>query len=237
MACMDPNTTSRTIHLSSQEQANDAAFFPCTFAGDPAKSHLMTSVNTEGYVTVWFSPKQTFTNVTSVCWDQNVTNEGGGKWTAVNFLTLAEYQGQTDLGYTTRDFPPGPNLPSSPQGDAAYGVSMYPHGSMHLYNAHQFSGGSVSIPETTDKAGRYRHCVVDNGNGTVTMSINQAATSTGLSDYVSLTVPGEIPNGAIRVEFVDDSYNPDKHFFNPEQFVPRDSTGLYTWHWDNVSIS
>ena len=81
----------------------------------------MTTVNTEGYVTVWFSPKQTFRNVSKVCWDQNITDLGGGKWTVVNFLTPAEYTGKTDLGYTTPDFP-GNGGPTSPQGPAANGV-------------------------------------------------------------------------------------------------------------------
>src|SRR5262249_34260841 len=56
MMCENPNTSHRIIHLTSQQQANDAAFYHCLPDGDPAKGHLMTSVNTEGYVTVWFSP-------------------------------------------------------------------------------------------------------------------------------------------------------------------------------------
>ena len=227
MACMNPNTSSRTIHLSGQAQANDAAFFPCTFAGDPAKSHMMTTVNTEGYVTVWFSPKQTFTNVNRVCWDQNITWQGGGKWTEVNFLTFAEYNGQTDLGYTSPDFPS--SGASSPQGSAMNGVKMF-GGGMDSYTNGTFHGGPGGTT-IADKAPRFQHCVRDNGNGTLTMSVAQpnGLTNTG-------TVSGNIPDGAIRIEFVDDSYNPDKHFFNPEQFVPRDSSGLYTWHWDNVLI-
>lgn len=232
MACMNPNTSSRTIHLSGPQQANDAAFFPCTFAGDGAKSHLMTTVNTEGYVTVWFSPKQTFTNVNKVCWDQNETFMGGGKWTMVNFLIPSEYQGQTDLGYTSPEFPLGGA--SSPKGPAQNGVKVFLGGMNSFTNGVMHAGpqgvGNQQNP-VTDKAGRYQHCVVDNNNGTVTLSMAQPNGTT-----LASTVPGNIPDGTIRIEFADDNYNPDKHFWNPEQPVARDSTGLYTTHWDNLVI-
>src|SRR3978361_121346 len=58
MACENPNTSNRTIHLTSQQQASDAALFYCAPDGNLDKGHLMTTVNTVGYVTVWFSPKQ-----------------------------------------------------------------------------------------------------------------------------------------------------------------------------------
>ncbi len=72
MSCGNPNTSSRTIHLTSQQQAIDAAYYYCMPDGDPDKGHVMTTVNTEGYVTVWFSPMPTFRNVSKVCWDQNI---------------------------------------------------------------------------------------------------------------------------------------------------------------------
>lgn len=239
--CMDPNNTSRVIHLPSGEsaaahvQAAAAAMFTCVPANDPGKAHMMTTVNTEGYVTLWFSPNQTFRNVNRVCWDQNVTWEGGGRWVIVNFLTAAEYAGETDLGYTSTDFPDGPNLASSPQGEARNGVKVFAGGmSSYTDGSSLRSGpggpGSQENP-VTDKAPRYQHCVIDNNNGTVTMTkvLPNGAVASG-------TVAGGIPNGDIRVEFADDAYNPDKHFFSPERNVPRDSTGLYTWHWDNLTI-
>ena len=45
---------------------------------------------------------------------------------------------------------------------------------------------------------------------------------------------GNIPAGDIRVQFADDSYNPDKHF-NAAGVAPN-SSGLYTGHWDNIQI-
>ncbi len=226
MNCENPNNSHRTIHLTSQQQANDAAFFYCMPDGNKDKGHLMTTVNTEGFVTVWFSPKQTFHNVSKVCWDQNITDLGGGKWTVVNFLTPAEYAGQTDLGYTAADFPKGEG-PSSPQGSAANGVKVF-RGSMRSYTNGQFRDGAQGVT-TSDKAARYKHCVIDNGNGTLTTTIAQPNGRT-----VSRTNTGRIPGGDIRVQFADDSYNPDKHF--DMRGAAANSTGLYTWHWDNIQI-
>ena len=125
MSCENPNTSNRTIHLTSQQQAGEAAYYYCMPDGNQDKGHVMTTVNTEGYVTVWFSPKQTFRNVSKVCWDQNITDLGGGKWTVVNFLTPAEYTGKTDLGYTTPDFPGErwPDFPARPCSKRGEGVS------------------------------------------------------------------------------------------------------------------
>ena len=66
MMCENPNSSHRTIHVTSQEQARDAAVYYCMPGGNEDKGHMMTTVNTEGYVTVWFSPKQIFRNVSKV---------------------------------------------------------------------------------------------------------------------------------------------------------------------------
>jgi hypothetical protein len=226
MSCENPNTSNRTIHLTSQQQAGEAAYYYCAPDGNADKAHVMTTVNTEGYVTVWFSPKPTFRNVSKVCWDQNITDLGGGKWTVVNLLTPAEYTGKTDLGYTSPDFP-GNGGPTSPQGPAANGVKVF-RGTMNSYTNKQFHDGARGVT-VSDKAARYKHCVIDNGNGTLTTTIAQPNGTT-----VSRTVIGNIPDGDIRVQFGDDNYNPDKHF-DTKGAAPN-STGLYTWHWDNIQI-
>lgn len=225
MKCENPNSSHRTIHLTSQQQAIDAAFYHCTPEGKEDKAHVMTSVNTEGFVTVWFSPKQIFRNVSKVCWDQNITDLGGGKWTIVNFLTAAEYAGQTDLGYTSPDFPKGGA--SSPQGAAANGVKVS-RGAMNSYSNGKFHGALTGVT-VTDKAARYQHCVTDNRNGTLTLTMAQPNNRS-----ITRRVSGKIPEGDIRVQFGDDSYNPDKHLNHAG--APANSTGLYTWHWDNIQV-
>jgi hypothetical protein len=226
MKCENPNTSHRTIHLTSQQQASDAAFFYCMPEGNQDKGHMMTTVNTVGYVTVWFSPKQTFRNVSKVCWDQNITDLGGGKWTIVNFLTAAEYAGKTDLGYTSPDFPKSGGA-SPPQGHAANGVKMF-RGVMTSYTNGQRREAARGVT-VSDKAARYKHCVIDNGNGTLTTTIAQPN-----GGAASRTVIGNIPDGDIRVQFADDSYNPDKHF--DARGAAPNSTARYTWHWDNIQI-
>lgn len=225
MKCENPNTSHRAIHLTSQQQAIDAAFFHCEPEGNEDKAHVMTSVNTEGFVTVWFSPKQIFRNVSKVCWDQNITDLGGGKWTIVNFLTPAEYTGKTDLGYTSYDFPKGGA--SSPAGAAANGVKVF-RGVMSNYNDGKLTG-SLSGVTVADKAARYQHCVADFGNGRLKLTMAQPNGRTAIQ-----VVRGKIPGGDIRVQFGDDSYNPDKHF--NKDGVAHNSTGLYTWHWDNIQV-
>ena len=84
----------------------------CAPGGDPAKGHLMTGMNTAGYNIVWFSPKVEFTDVRRVCWDQNLTELGGGKWTQVVIATddqVDVWGGYTAAAghqfYTARSFP------------------------------------------------------------------------------------------------------------------------------------
>lgn len=251
--CADPNATHRTVHVEpgrGLEPGTDGsnwavnrdisqAFYQCAPGGDPTKAHAMVSTNTEGYTTVWFSPKQTFTDVKRVCWDQNITDLKPEKWTGVLFLVPSEYtgpnsisRGRLDLGYDTHDFPDGP---TADQGPALNGIST------HQGTVESFSNGanrfSFSRGTNTDKAGRYQHCVVDNDNGTLTVTVNRVATVPGVppsTNTIGQIGPGSIPDGPIRVVFTDEQYNPDKHQV-PE--VPRDSSGLYTWHWDNLLVS
>ena len=229
--CGEPNGTSRTIHLGEgdSQAATAQAFYACLPGGDPAKGHVMTSVNTEGYVIAWFSPKQAFNNVHQVCWDQNLTDLGGGKWTQVLFLTPSDLRGDSaDLGFTSPEFP-AEDGPSSPRGEGAFGVKMF-QGGMSAWQDGAFGGG-LSGETTSDKAPRYQHCVTDLENGRLAVTIAQPDKS-----VVKGEIAGSIPNGAIRVVFEDDNYNPDKHFSTTEEKT-RDESGLYTWHWDNIQIS
>ena len=229
--CGDPNGTSRTIHLGpgDSQAAAAQAFYTCLPGGDPAKGHVMTSVNTEGYVIAWFSPKQTFNNVRQVCWDQNLTDLGGGKWTQVVFVTAGEIGGNSaDLGFTSPEFPANSG-PSSPRGTAAFGVKMF-QGGLDAWQNGAFAGG-IGGGATSDKAPRYQHCVTDQENGRLSVSIAQPNGSVASGE-----IAGSIPNGPIRVVFEDDNYNPDKHFSTTETKA-RDGSGLYTWHWDNIVIS
>jgi hypothetical protein len=221
--------THRTINVTDTNREN--AFYPCLPGGDPAKGHVMTSVNTTGYVIAWFSPKQAFANLRQVCWDQNLNDLGGGKWTQVLFLTQAEVaRAHGDLGFTSPEFS-DPNGTGTDSGPAAHGVKLF--GGLTAWSSlgewNEFTPGTVQRPfnadvgSTTDKAPRYTQCVTDNENGTLT------AVRNGPAGTRTATVQGNIPNEPVRVVFEDDNYDPPKR----DGYSPNN----LTWHWDTIRIT
>ncbi len=255
MMCGNPNMTNRTVTLGagnhgedSPASSSDPAFYSCLPGGDPAKGHLMTSANTEGYAIAWFSPKQTFTNVRKVCFDNNLNYIGNGIWFQLVFVSAAEaarkpvIDGTTyntlDLGYTSPDFP-NTGGPSTPQGTASTGVKFMvndpgtgqPDFIAHAWDNSQWQSTPVAAgSSTTDKAPRYQICVSDNENGTLTL-VNASPDGTVHTN----TMPGAIPAGAVRVVFEQDEYNPDKHHDNNGGVATNTGEG-YTYHWDNTLI-
>ena len=230
MSCADPNATARTISIGPGQAGKESVFYPCLPGGDPAKGHLMTSVNTAGYNIIWFSPKQYFTNVTRVCWDQNVTDEGGGKWTQVVLVARSDAEAHPgDLGFVGPGFqdPNGPSTDAIPT--SATGGSKMFKGGFLIWRGDTVTGEMSGGQTTSDKAARFQHCMTDNNNGTVTLT--QARPGGGVATQ---TVAGDLPNGDVRVVFEDDTYNADKHFDASEHAGPNHT---YTWHWDNIQIT
>jgi hypothetical protein len=240
-SCGNPNQTDRTIHIDpdNPKPGVESQFYGCVPGGDPAKAHVMTTVNTEGYNIAWFSPKPTFDDVRQVCWDQNLTFLGNGKWTQVVFLTEDEVKrSEGDLGFTSPEFP-NDGGPSTPRGSAANGIKIGvldqsngdpPSVIVRTWRDGDFTTGDeglVAGPGTDDKAPRYQLCAID-GVG-VTVALPSGKT-------VTVPVSVEIPAGPIRVVFQDDNYNPDKHFAN-DHSVERDTSDRYTWHWDNIQVT
>lgn len=74
----------------------------------------------------------------------------------------------------------------------------------------------------TDKLRRFRHCITDNENGTVNLTLER---STGTD---TRTMRGALPNGPARVIFADFNYNPPK-----DDISTADPN---TIHWDNITI-
>lgn len=236
-SCGDPNHTGRTVHIGGRNDetgqqnpsAAQQAFYTCLPGGDPAKGHVMTAVDTEGYVVAWFSPKGTFNNVHRVCWDQSEAENGGGNWTQVVFLTPTEYAEKADLGYTSPEFPNNGG-PSVANGTARFGVKDF--GSITAWADGKFTNGSVASARSNDHAPRFQRCVTDNENGTLGIAAVQpnGTIATG-------TIGGQIPNGPIRVVFEHDTYNPAKHYnLDTNDGKATAPTNIYTWHWDNVLV-
>lgn len=230
LAC-DPPPTNRTVIVG-----NHADLFWYCAPGGPTTGHVMTGLNTSGYAIFGFTPRRTFTNVSSVCWDVSLADLGGGKWfnvALVNEATLesrpnlnptaaAELEGPYRLDYVGPDFSDegGPGDFNIQDLAGVFGVKQF-RGTISMYSGNSFfAEWGDSWTAGTDQLTRYEHCFIDNGNGTVTLTQERA---TGVESF---TAAGSFPDGPVYVLFLDDNYDADKH----------GGTGLYTWHWDQVEI-
>ena len=122
---------------------------------------------------------------------------------------------------------PGFGDPGGPGGNqlipstTALGVKVM-KGTMTTYSGRSELGGTGALFQVTDKARRYRHCAEDLGNGQILVTQERDGGTR------SWNLPGRFPDGAVRVIFEDDNYDP-----------PKDSPPVanpFTWHWDNITI-
>ena len=185
----------------------------------------MSGLNASGYSLVSFSPKQSFTNVRQVCWDQSLADLGGGKWANVVLVPEATYlshpntnprrvedgEGPFRLDYVTPDF-------TTPNGPGDFNIQDLGTGAGAMVGVKQFRGttqiyrGATALVDDgdswtagADESTRFRHCFRDNRNGTLTYTQQRA---TGLH---TVTTNGSFPTGPVRVLFQDDTYDADKH--------------------------
>lgn len=235
MACQGPTTT-RTVSISNHSNL----FWWCAPGNDPTKGHIMIGLDTSGYSIVSIAPKPVFTEVSEVCWDINRTDLGGGKWFNVlivpeslylqhpnlNPTRAQELEGPYRLDYTS----PGFNADNAPgdfnlQGGPTFGLKMF-RTELHLWtnNASDefvWSGGDGWVAGD-DKATRYKHCMKDNGNNTITITQASAnGTDTTVVNNASM------PNGRVKIIFQNDDYDTVKH---------GGREGFKTWHLDNIII-
>ena len=241
--CNGP-TTSRTVDLSDEAGGFHNVFWHCQPGGDPAKGHVMTGVNTFNYNIAWFSPKQTFTNVTEVCWDLNFTNMSHRKWTQVLFVGMEDAThypmpaergtGGWDLGFTNPDFRTSGSGVStgidSWHGDLAGIVNL----ARSYFRAFDDAQGGWTTPGANpssgqdiawlDKVSRFTTCV--SRSATPGFIIVDQETPNGPRTY---ELAGTIPTDEVRVVFQDDNYDGPKD--------GNHSPDRITWHWDNITIT
>jgi hypothetical protein len=197
-----------------------------------------------GYGILSFSPNRTFNNVDKVCWDINATEEGGGKWTNVILVPEAEYkrhpnnvtnhpaEGPYRMDYVTPGFnednaPGGANIQLRDilPGNEWFGVKNFRESLQVFHGDHaELVTPMHYAPTVTDKAARFKHCMIDTAAGVQVTRVNAI---TGLTDVDN--APGwDFPRGDVRVIFQDDMYDPPKRdLYNPNNV---------TWHWDNIEI-
>ena len=214
LACEGPTTT-RTVSAADETDL----FWWCAPNG-PDTGHVMTSMgDIDGYTILSFSPDRSFIGIDRVCWDINPPTSAVAKWTQVAVIPRAAYEanGQRidyispltqDVDQTAVRLPAGAFMYQNWDGK----FRMYQGQTEVLFDGFQFF--------VSDKAKRYRNCLSDNNNGTVTMAQERDA-----GTHVR-TVNGSLPDDAVVI-FQDDNYTPDK---DGEAF-PN-----YTWHWDNITI-
>ena len=79
--CGAAQTTTRTITLGEPTQQ----IYWCDPDGPagPSSGHIMTATPYTGYGILSFTPNRAFNNISTVCWDQNLNDLGGRRWTNI----------------------------------------------------------------------------------------------------------------------------------------------------------
>jgi len=234
-ACEAP-TTQRDVYVG----VHSNLFWWCAPGGDTAKGHMMVANSTSGYAIIGFTPRQTFTNLSSVCWDQNLTDLGGGKWFTMmmvpktvvesnpntNSRRVQDGEGPYRLDYTLPEFD-ADNAP----GD--FNLQQYPRFHFKLFRNElrlfDYIATGTSGPSFTtlnghiagdDKATRFKHCLTENSSGQVVLSqVNPSGTQTWNTGL-------HFPDMPVYVIFADDTYDDVKH----------GGTVHKSWHFDNITI-
>lgn len=212
----DGPQTQRVVH-----DRLDEVIYYCQPGGDPAKGHVMTSMgHIDGYSIVAIAPDRSFTDASRVCWDVNLTDLGQRQWWEAHLIPEAAFQANNrKLAYLT---PLRENVDST--------ALPYPSGSVNVAmmfgETDIFSGRSIihddKSPQAfkvTSKAKRYRHCLTDNGDGTLTWEQER---DTGTRTF---TVAGAFPS-EFRLIFTDHNYTPLKD---------GPVAGM-TWHFDALLV-
>lgn len=244
MACGSP-TTFR--HIDAQPVHDFLVINPnvspliwyCNPGNTAASGHVMTAIETEGVVTLSMSPKQTFTNVTKVCFDVNTNdNIGAGKW--VNLWVVPTSSIAANGGRF--DFADAPDLDPNAYAPGPNDWHMkYMDGSL-------LSSTGLDWWEwyrrASESATRFTQCAAETGPNQITYTRDlpcdgpDAGTEMdpGVCETQTRTGTGQLPNGTVRVILQDSSYNPDKHGGAGDNPGSSPMDFGITWHFDNVTV-
>jgi hypothetical protein len=224
-ACEGP-TTGRTVHLDGVD--NDEVFWHCA-PGGPTTGHVMVAMGEAGfgYAIVTIKPTRSFSDVTEICVDVNATELGGDKWWEMSVLPKSVFDANggrmdyitaiaRDIDQTALSFPAEAFVYQINDSK----IRAYQGMSELVFDWYRWS--------TPDRAQRFTYCMVDNGDGFVTLSREVGEDSSSSPGGVrTVTVPGEFPDGEVVVFWQDSTYDPPKHGSGPDQT---------TWHLDNFLV-
>ncbi len=197
--------------------SNSQLIWYCAPGNDPAKGHMMTALDTTDIASLSFSPKQTFNNVTKVCWKQNMNDLGEAKWVNVFVVPAAD---------VTRH---GGNLNYAAATGLAFGgfTQLLPAGAYDftwlrgttLVNGAEMMWASNAHGIATSSPPRFQICIQDSGR---TLVIQRPD---GTTDTIN--TGQTFPTGSVKVILQDASYNPTKH---------NGTADHLTWHWDDITV-
>jgi hypothetical protein len=216
-SCEAPTTT-RTLRV---DQPTTELMYWCPSV-EADSGHIHTSMRTTGFALVSFAPNRPFNNVHKICWDMSMTNLGGRRFPQLTVVPESEFQANGGvLAYTSGANAIGTSASHFIDG-STFLLEML-NGSTVVFvgsatGEQNFSG----FVNGTDKLRRFKNCVTDNEDGTLTFSLQRS------SSTESRTHRGSMPNGAVRVIFADHNYNPPKD--------PPPTQDPNTMHWDNIQI-
>lgn len=237
--CHGP-TTYRTITPRVRIAENFLTVLPedgyawwCNPNGDIANGHMMTALDTGSIATLSFSPKQTFSNVHKVCYDQNMNNLGEGKWLNLFVVQASDvlshggnmnYAARSALpfGGVTQMLPPGAVDFTWLRGSTEF--SRIDSNGNYIQTMDFWSsqdppaGGPSTHGMDYSPASRYTICL--NSGGDMVIERPDGTTDTR-------AIGATFPAGDVKVIFQDASYNPTKH---------NGSENHVTWHWDNIIV-
>ncbi|MEM9132715.1 MAG: hypothetical protein AAF962_10505 [Actinomycetota bacterium] len=224
-----PPEDKRTIDRGERGDGfNTEWVYRCVPGGDVAKAHLMTSIgDTSGYSIGAFTPTQTFTGVREVRWDVNITELGNRQFPEIKVIPADRFDFQ-DLPCSIEWFPCETSTHAQL---GSVGVSFQNH-ELSINNgvdneilSDQWGGPWLNPDDPAVDSIRMRrtHVFRDNGDGTLSFSIEQAD-----GTFLTVTREGGFPTGPVRVVFADHNYTPLK----AENGTPE----TFTWHWDDITV-
>jgi hypothetical protein len=211
-ACQGPDTF-RDVHggMSAATfldvSASELSWW-CAPTGDMAKGHFMTALDTADIATLSFTPKQTFNDVTQVCWDQNMNDLGEAKWVNVFVVPAGDvsahggnfsYAASSGLAFGGIDrMPPAGSFDFTWLRGSTF-ANKWGANATHTETMNFWAStfGRGMVPQgPLDSAPRFRICLTSGGN----MVINRPD---GTTDTRALGAT--FPTGAVKVIFQDAS--------------------------------
>lgn len=211
-------TTARTLHID-QPTAELMYWCPSVTADS---GHIHTSMRTTGFALVSFAPNRPFNNVHKICWDVSMANLGGRRFPQIAVVPESTFQQNKGvLSYVSGANAIGTSAAHFVEG-SSFIVDMLNGSTVVFVGSNMGDPNYAGFSNGADKLRRFKNCITDNENGTLTFALERASsTETRMHN-------GSIPNGPVRVIFADHNYNPPKD--------PPATPDPNTMHWDNIQI-